>query len=514
MNVLVTPIGDQDPLSEKTNERGSVLTLADHLQHAFDRVFLLYARHPSGEDSRVYVDASGNKRSLRLDYHALAEETRDALRADAPRISRDAVTLLPLVMANPADYRQAFTAAEQAARIIMQTLTAEGNPYTLYVSAASGTPALKAAMILLVSSGLLATSDGPPPTVYQVADPRYVDADAGRVTTVDVTLIEAVRLISHSCDLLDAETLEAARENLQRLAKIAYSLARRQLAAALDRYVAALQTHQRLAYAQAEREMSNLLPDPLTDPATSAPLGGIHRLIGQQIDTLRAAADPGNRTALLHDLLLNAERRQRHGEYADALARCWRVVDEALWWRLKNQHGIGRDVRLSPDQRDMLTQNSSDEKLKERVLGPDGPKLPLYVEHVVEILHALHDTGITRALEMPLDAELGSQARERIDEQPKKLRDDLKRRLRNNRSSTGDRFAMKTYDDLLAWVNFMRNHSVVGHGHADVADVDGAAAAALARHIVTAVAGAPATDHPFGLSEYRRFTQWARGALT
>jgi len=480
---------------------GSILTLVNQLKP--DRVILLPTRHPSG--ARV------NERGAKLDTYENAVRTREELYKGEYCQRVTDVVIEPLLVANPTDYASVLESLRRSIKSFKNKL-GDGQA-RLYVSAASGTPAIKTGMVLFVSSGELAPDRT---EVYQVADPRYVTAGETRISTVDVSVIEAMRLIAHVSDLLKGEALDLARENLQRLALISASPERRSLIIALGHYLEALQLHQRLAYRAARQRLSVLM----SEKENQARLNRIASLIGQQMQVLHELTG-GDKTVLLHDLLLNAERRQRRGEYADALARCWRVVEETLREQLHRVHHVYEDGMVSVEQRVKLEQ-----VFATRQTSPlEGNRLRgnLYVGLLVSILRALDDQVVAIALSQTLGPYLQRSINLCLQQQMDSGSDDLKADLRSSfKIYTGQMIAelafpggykVITHDDLLRWINIVRNRSVVGHGYQDVGQVEGEAAVALARQVVSAIVGLPVPNHPFGLQEHRRMADWAREAI-
>jgi hypothetical protein len=205
----------------------------------------------------------------------------------------------------------------------------------------SGTPAIKHAMALLVSSGALAGEDGRA-QVYLVDNPQFVEAGADRVHLVDVSYIEEMHLQPHVLELVEARQWMLAREHLLRLSAIVREAERAAFAftcaAILDVYTSL----DRLACQHACNQLRQLRTAGRTRQA-SARLPDLAGLIDDyhQIATRLAQ---GERTAILYDLLANAEHRLARHEYADALARCWHILEAALRDRFRSSHGIDFDA--------------------------------------------------------------------------------------------------------------------------------------------------------------------------
>src|SRR5579871_5884662 len=139
MDVLVAPVGDQDPTSPKNAQPGSILTLAAKLRPAL--IYLLPTRLPAG------LEGTGHRGS---ETFANAVHTREQLEL---LDFRPAVEIIELVVAKPNLPREILPEMERAAARIRQECAIYDEPVTMHVSAASGTPTIKLAAMLLVSGG-------------------------------------------------------------------------------------------------------------------------------------------------------------------------------------------------------------------------------------------------------------------------------------------------------------------------------------------------------------------------
>jgi len=495
LDVLIAPIGDQDPFSDPGDVKGPVLTLAEQVQP--QRVYLLPTKLPAGVES----SSPHNRETF-----AEALRTREQLLAADARLSTETVTIHLVIVADSTDYLHVFDALRGAARRITSEL-AHADALSFHVIASSGTPAMQAGMLLMVNSGLLSRPQDPPVRVYQVAPPE--PGQESRVSRLDVSLLEFTRLVDQACGLFEREDFGAASIVLQRLADVAANADRKQSAMASERYALALRLHQRLAFSAARDALNELLGD----HAVRTYFRGLVPVMRQQAAQLQRLID-GDRQAFMYDLLLGAERQQRAGVYADVLARSWRVVEATLRDRASTQFGI--DVNRAPE-------------------GGDG-----YVALLIKELEMCGDTalstGLAAELNEPLRAQLNARLRDRLSTGSRQLRDALFVEFKLARSWTEQvkpseqeepavvRWALSrlsstgvqpvsTFGDLNRWVNVVRMHSVVAHGLLDVDELDAEAALALARQVVGATIGLPDESHPFGLRNHQQVTTLLRQSL-
>ncbi len=465
MHILISPVGLNDPFGTDDTE-GSVLTLANTVRP--DVIFLLYTWHPSGR--------ARTERGELLDFTAKAEQIATLLQRSGD--GRPEVHLLPLVVEDPTDYAVILPVLERAAQHIRERLRGIAQPLHLHVSAASGTPTIKTSMMLLVSSGVLSSPSAGPARVYLVANPHHRQEDQ-RVSEVDVTIVEAARLAAQIDALMRRGDLDAARHDAQWLTQIAYSAERRACAALVDRYLEGLQRHQRLAYASAEAALRQVRDE----VERTARLHRLAPILDRQVAYLRRLIENGSddQGALLHDLLLNAEWHARRGDYADALARCWAVMEEAL------------------------------RVYRRRIADPDSaapPSVTLY-QAVDHLLSRGDPTAVETFRNAPLDQAMRDDAEARVGEQLQRHAGTAFATQVRPRLTEG----MRTYRDLFAWLGAVRNHSPLAHGHIEVGVVEARLGVALARHVLTSFDVTLAVDHPFALGPYLEAVDEIHGAL-
>ena len=310
MRILISPVGMQDPFSPTSNEEGSVVTLCRKLRP--DLVYLL----PTAE-----------RHDARSSTAQAAEDTRAWLASDLPEIK---VFIKPLDVADPTDYHEVLQELHRVVRAIVDETTEIGDR-ELFLNASSATPQIKTAGLMLVASGVL------PARPFQVADPRF-QTRADRVQEIDVAFLVEGPTIDKVHRLFDRHLFAVCQEELQGLAETSVLTHRRYAAAMLAKVCDAYAALDRLAYSRVAPPLQSALKDVRGVPAFDA----AHATIEAQLATLRelTAAAEAERFTVLCDIYHNAIRRFDEENFADVLARAWRVAEGCLFHRLRETYGI------------------------------------------------------------------------------------------------------------------------------------------------------------------------------
>ncbi len=161
-SVVLSFVGTQDPVSEKNNEEGSIVSLLRHLivrGNVIKQVFLLYT---TGTAQR-------------------AQETRDWLTSQ-PSLAQVPVQIIPTSKELSDDPTDLLEAAKEARRGLEQVkqILAEGD--RIEFNASSGTPAMKSSFSILQAAGY-----APQSTVWQVRNPSEMKEGQSRVFATDVS---------------------------------------------------------------------------------------------------------------------------------------------------------------------------------------------------------------------------------------------------------------------------------------------------------------------------------------
>jgi hypothetical protein len=200
-NILLSFVGNQDPFSDKNNQPGSIVSLAEHLlqKEAVKEVVLLYTTQTQqgAQDTRDWLVSE-----LKL------PETAVLLRSVDEGLSLDPIDQLLAI---------------QAVRAVVDELSvALATEDVFAFNASSGTPAMKSAWGILQASGYAPNSQ-----VWQVRNPQELKPGQVRVFKTDVgglkrefdlkILREQVANYDYGAALTTAKSLGLAQVKLKRL---------------------------------------------------------------------------------------------------------------------------------------------------------------------------------------------------------------------------------------------------------------------------------------------------------
>jgi hypothetical protein len=167
-SIILSFVGQQDPVSDNTREDGSIVSLLRHLvaqQNPIQQIILLYTTGPRGTQDR-------------------AELTQGWL-TDAPfQLSEDAITLIPVssdLSDDPVNLWLAVQAARQGLDTAMAYCTAQDR---LELNASSGTPVMKSAWGILQAAGY-----APKSRLWQVRNPKEQQAHQDRVFETNIQVL-------------------------------------------------------------------------------------------------------------------------------------------------------------------------------------------------------------------------------------------------------------------------------------------------------------------------------------
>jgi hypothetical protein len=343
----------------------------------------------------------------------------------------------------------------------------------------SGTPAIKQALTLLASSGVLGGEDRVV-SVYVADNPEQVAPGSDLVHRVEVAFIEELRLVPAIRDLFAARRWALASDNLERLGRILGDLDRAAASHTVAQLLDLFEADDHLAYAKASGDLKRIRQSQDGRRAL-AHLPGLRDLFDAYAGILTSLAQ-GDRAAILYDLLAGIEHRMHRREYADALARAWSLLEAALRRRLATHHKIDldRQTRLPQPQQHALGQtlNTDDQGNLRR---------EQYVYSMWEALNQLSDRPVqslsSRPLPNDLAAKLDSALRIQLNE-PGTLSDGLRYILRLPEFGPVNFPVITTWSRLRDYLNVVRNQSVLAHGTYEVPPIAGEAAAALARELL------------------------------
>lgn len=310
MKVLLTFVGDQDPISEKTNEEGSIVTLVREIRPDIVGMF------PSAAIPGVRSSTERN-----------AFETRDWLHSE---IASDIeVHIRPLLLTDATDYVQILREGEQEVEQFTRMLP-HAQEAEFYLNTSSGTPQMKAAFLLWANAGFI-----PRARLMQVGNPLYAEQ---RIREVTVDFLEEVNLRNRAARYLEEGMFPVAAQELDRIAKISVNSGRKFRAEFLARIFRAYHLWDLIQYKEAYQRLSGVA----NRYGNSQDLAELTTVLEAQVAYLRELSKeekvetPYN----LVDLYYNAERRALREDYTDTLARFWRLYEGLLFYRLRQGYGV------------------------------------------------------------------------------------------------------------------------------------------------------------------------------
>jgi hypothetical protein len=320
MKVLISPIGFSDPMSDKGE--GPALTLCRYLHP--DVVFLL----PTAE--RVDVKGSTYERG---------EMTEKQLQEILPNSE---IYIRSLDVNDPTDFSQIIHQLKSNINSILDQ-TQNYPQREFWVNVSSATSQIQAACLLAVGSGLLGL---PPARALQVADPRYVP-ESERVREVPVALLQEKEQIDKVARLFQGYLFDACAEELQSLRYLTSSRQRRDAVESWRLLCQAYAALDRLDYETSYKAMSSLMEK----IRGTSEYRSVTPLLEKQISTLERlrGSNAKENELILTDMYHNAQRRFNQGNFADTLARIWRVIEGGMFYYLRQNYGIEpTDLSQSP----------------------------------------------------------------------------------------------------------------------------------------------------------------------
>jgi hypothetical protein len=317
MKILFSFVGDQDPVSYKTGEEGSIVTLCRHIRP--DSVYL-------------YPTAAGEK--VLSETQTRADETRHWIATEispAPQVN-----IVPLHLSDPTDFALILPAIHQA---LKKNPVLKTDGCEVHLNCSSGTPQMKSVWLVVANSGLL-----PGCRLWQVMNPLYADQ---RVKELQIEFLEEENIM----DRLDAFSRQylfgQMAEEMGRLRSISLFAARREKARLLQKIFWVYHNWDMIKYKEAyagdggRQGLREIAADlkPVKEDSGGRLLKKTLASQATMLEKLQLSGwkeTPEN----LSDLYYNACRCYARGNYTDTLARFWRVYEGTLYMRLRNAYGI------------------------------------------------------------------------------------------------------------------------------------------------------------------------------
>lgn len=320
--IYISCVGEQDPISGKTQEEGPLLTCFRYLKDV--KKIQCHA---------VYLIPTSRKTSPQRHTEDRAKESEQKIKSIDPQLD---VRFIPLEVQNPANLREVYPKMRELLGIIVQQTGQEtqGESLVFHLNVSSGTPQMKESLPFLVSIGHLA-----PHTTYlwQVFDPR------GGLTELHQRVQPAPQM-----DLLTQERLLLRMEQLakQFLYQETNGLLQTPLTTRyqkpIRRLYQILTNHDQWQYKQARNQLQELLEE-LKDTSLEQSLRDWLSEILNWLDELAQERPPKDKLAI--DRYYCGLRRLFQGLYADAISHFWTACELAL-------EAHGDDIQLPREQQE------------------------------------------------------------------------------------------------------------------------------------------------------------------
>ncbi len=336
MRVLFSFVGYHDPVGKDDSE-GPVVTLVRAVRP--DAVVLFPTANVPGLDS-TYEQA-------KLTEYYLVEEKG--------LLPEQAVHIKPVYVDNPDDWVE----IQQRVRPTVMEVWRLWKERTdeLYINVTSGTPQMCGSLLLWANAGWF----GP----AKLMQARHPEKTKERIKSISTVFLEEENILSRCSRYLESGSFAAAAMEMKKLASISTHSTREFRANLLERVYLGYYHWDLFNYREAAKLIASSVFYRYEEKVDLAELIDILRPQVELLNYLKqesANEDVYNLT----DLYFNAERRFAAGNYADTLARCWRLYEGIIYFRLLREFGVDpRDAEESPNRRNL-------EQVKDYLVGPGG----------------------------------------------------------------------------------------------------------------------------------------------
>lgn len=305
LKILLSSVGNRDPLAPDQTE-GSIVTACRRIEP--DILFLF----PTAE--QPLQNSSSTEEN--------ANKTKEFLQQILPKTK---VYIRVLDIPDPTDYQQILKLMENEVLSVQEKFRNSLTEY--HISISSGTPQMQACWLLLVNSGRIKAK------AWQVLAPQWCQDDESRCRVIETGFIEEQNKINRAKEYFDLGIFKAAQDELELLALSTYMPDRATKAELFANLCAAYQDWDLYLHREAITKLEKLLKE-------LRRFHGMNELVdilSEQLATLQEIVKANFeecQTNLL-DLLHNAERRRKNGQYADCLARFSRIYEGCYYYLVK-----------------------------------------------------------------------------------------------------------------------------------------------------------------------------------
>jgi hypothetical protein len=317
MKILLSFVGEQDPISENTNEEGSIVTLCRQLHP--DAVYL-------------YPTASGGTALSETQSHAAITSHWIATEI-SPSIQ---VRIEPLALSDPTDFSAILPLIHRA---LKERPELREEDCEIHLNCSSGTPQMKSIWLIIANSGLL-----PGCRLWQVINPKFA---AERIKELQVEFLEEENILNRLSAFAGQFLFTQMAEEMGRLRNISLFAARREKARFLQKIFWVYQDWDMIKYKEAyagDGKRSGLKKLAAGFKPAPGDLEGknLKKTLVKQVAILEKLqwANQKETPDNLSDLYFNAQRCFVRGNFTDTLARFWRVYEGMLYYQLRKAYGI------------------------------------------------------------------------------------------------------------------------------------------------------------------------------
>jgi len=315
MNILLSFVGKQDPISEKTNKEGAVLTLCKHLQP--DLVYLF----PTAEGPGVRDATESN-----------AYATKELLPEVSPRST---CYVRSLYLKDPTDFSELMPSVKEEVRKILAGLEEEkknGQDVQIHLNCSSGTPQMQTCWYVLANSGYI-----PGVRLWQVKNPDLSSPEE-RIREIQLNFLEEENSLSRIRRCLPEFLFGVMVNECRRLQEISMFSSRRLAAELVADIFEAYRKWDLLKYREAYEKLASIE----RRWRATRDAGTIAESLRKQVDYLKRLEPEKDKETPhnLVDIYFNAQRCFARRAYADVLARFWRIFEGVVYYRLREKWGI------------------------------------------------------------------------------------------------------------------------------------------------------------------------------
>lgn len=346
--VLLSFVGGRDPYNDKNNkeehsldivpengeprpknEWGSILTICEHIQP--DIVYLF----PSCKEKNP-----GNNTNTEEN----AEKVKAILMKNRGERSSFLCKILPLDIQDATDFEEISVEMEKKIDAVLQEL-GDIARYEFHLNCSSGTQQMAAVGYVFANSGKI-----PGIKRWQCKDPERLRPREERLREIDTAFLDEDVYKKRIEAGIERLAFLSVKENSDGLSKKAGSEKQRRIGTFLNQVFDAYTYMDVLRYQDAYVTLRDVERNPVFGDLMNLELKG---LLKRQVETLKILQEgsiketPQN----LVDLYFNMQRCFERGNYADVLARFWRMGEGSLYYRLESEWGINaRDLDASSNQ--------------------------------------------------------------------------------------------------------------------------------------------------------------------